>query len=159
MSRLWPKRVPFLIVAVAGVLTIALVSYATEAVTLRRGTNKFTLLDVSIRSVRTEPGDRVERFDCDVDGSVERINVPYEWKVVVDNPTGDNTKVKAEADVGAASFEDLAYFDKFLRVGTMTIPGEKPEFAMTVTLWISREDKTRRVKLTMKNLVLTPVLK
>ena len=41
----------------------------------------------------------------------------------------------------------------------MTVPGEKPGFDMTLTLWISsKEDKTRRVRLKLKNLVLTPVL-
>lgn len=153
------ERVLALTVAIAGAVVVAIAAHAAEPLTLERGTNKFYLFDVSIRPIPTEPGDRIERFDCDVRGSVERINIPYEWKVLVDNPTGDNTKVKAEADVGAASFEDLSYFDRFLRIGTMTIPGGKPKFYMTVTLWISNEDKERRVKLTTKDLVLTPVSK
>lgn len=156
-------RIPAAIYLILVTLTIALPgnspASADDTVSFERANIKYTLFDVSIPNIPMRPGDRIERFDCEVLGTVERISVPHEWKITVDNPTGDRTMVRAQANVGAAAFdEDISYFHDFLRIAKMSVPGRQPHFSITVTLWISdMADNVRKEEFSESNLILSLV--
>ncbi len=147
-----------ILVAVVFILVASGAVAAGNPISFRRGNITYALFDVSVRKLPLLKGDRIEGFECDVLGTVERIDIPFEWKVIVDNPTGDHTKVMAEASVGAAAFpDDTKYFRRFARVGKMSISGETPHFDMSITLRISdKDDKVRKAKLSLRALDLTP---
>jgi hypothetical protein len=157
MARSMRSRIIILVAALVVLVASGEVA-ARDPISFRRGNITYTLFDVSVRKLPLLKGDRIERFECEVLGTVERIDIPFEWKVIVDNPTGDHTKITAEAGVGAAAFpDDTKYFRRFARVGKMSIPGETPQFDMSMTLWISdKNDEVRKAKLSLRGLELTP---
>ncbi|MGC1344366.1 MAG: hypothetical protein WA854_18675 [Candidatus Binataceae bacterium] len=134
-DRALMMRIPAVIFPILAILTIALPGNSQASsggtVSFQRANITYTLFDVSIPNIPMRPGDRIERFDCDILGTVERIRVPYEWKITVDNPTGDHATVRAEANVGAAAFDqDISYFHNFLRIAKMSAPGRHNCHAM-----------------------------
>jgi hypothetical protein len=123
------------------------------------GRERFEFLDVSIpSSFALKPPERVEGFECIVrGGSVERIYVPYEWDLAIDNSSeaiGQKSEVKASYDVGAAELSSAQYFNKFVTVARLR---ELGPLEVTVELTIdTMKNGERKVKFDQKQLVLTP---
>jgi hypothetical protein len=119
--------------------------------------------DVSLPNFTLAAGEQVERLECVVSGAIARTNVPLEWNISIDNGTGGRSKLIGYAVVGAAAFDSnhLSYFQDLLRVAKMKVPPSgslESQFDVNITLSISdRNDATRKLKFSMKQLILKPV--
>lgn len=88
---------------------------------------------------------------------MERIYVPYEWDLTIDNSSvgvGQHSDVKASSDVGAAEFDSARHFKKFVTVARLR---ELGPVEVSVELIIdTMKNGERKLKFDQKQLILTP---